>query len=98
MKTLAIFVFVMAIAVVHGGVVGGVHASVVPGSVVVGGGVGHLGWGGLGGLGGLGAWGGHWGPWGGLGWLGAGHDGQWVPDNSELLYDDGSYKPAVYGW
>lgn len=86
------FVFVLAIIVGYGSgvaIVPGVHAGVVPGSIVVGG-VGPWGWGGLGG---------RWGPWGGAwgGWLGgAGLDGQWVPDNTELLYDDGSYKPGHY--
>ena len=79
------------------GVPGVIHSGVVPGSVVVGG----VGWGGLGGLGlgglGVGRLGGlaglglGVGPWGGL--VGSGLEGQWVPEYSEKLYDDGSYRP-----
>lgn len=29
---------------------------------------------------------------------GSGLEGQYVPDNLESLYDDGSYKPWVYGF
>lgn len=25
-------------------------------------------------------------------------EGQYVPDNTEALYDDGSYKPEIYGY
>ncbi|XP_045474033.1 uncharacterized protein LOC123680272 [Harmonia axyridis] len=31
------------------------------------------------------------------GLIGSGIEGQWVPDINEHLYDDGSYKPHVYG-
>lgn len=31
------------------------------------------------------------------GLVGSGIEGQWVPDINEHLYDDGSYKPHVYG-
>ena len=29
---------------------------------------------------------------------GSGLEGQWIPDINEKLYDDGSYKPYVYGF
>lgn len=29
---------------------------------------------------------------------GSGLEGQYIPDNLESLYDDGSYKPWVYGF
>ncbi|EFA07531.1 ADFb like protein precursor [Tribolium castaneum] len=29
---------------------------------------------------------------------GSGLEGQWIPDINEKLYDDGSYKPHVYGF
>ncbi|XP_044264813.1 collagen alpha-1(X) chain-like [Tribolium madens] len=28
---------------------------------------------------------------------GSGLEGQWIPDINEKLYDDGSYKPHIYG-
>lgn len=28
---------------------------------------------------------------------GSGLEGQWIPDINEHLYDDGSYKPYIYG-
>lgn len=45
---------------------------------------------------------GHAGVWGGHGLLGhglegSGLEGQWIPDINEKLYDDGSYKPHIYG-
>lgn len=27
------------------------------------------------------------------GYAGSGHEGQWIPDINEKLYDDGSYRP-----
>ncbi|XP_030766354.1 spidroin-2-like [Sitophilus oryzae] len=34
----------------------------------------------------------------GYGYLaGSGHEGQYIPDYTEKLYDDGSYKPHLYG-
>ncbi|KAJ3649037.1 hypothetical protein Zmor_020799 [Zophobas morio] len=29
---------------------------------------------------------------------GSGLEGQWIPDITEKFYDDGSYKPHVYGY
>lgn len=29
---------------------------------------------------------------------GSGLEGQWIPDINEKLYDDGSYKPHIYGF
>lgn len=82
----------------HGGAIGGAgHGAAVlagpAGSVVT---HGNGAWGGHGGWGGWGgAWGGAWnGGWGGAGaWAGSGHEGQYVPDGTEHLYDDGSYRP-----
>lgn len=32
-------------------------------------------------------------------WAGSGHEGQWIPDGTEHLYDDGSYRAEHHhGW
>lgn len=45
---------------------------------------------------GFGAYG-YLGPYGAYGYLGHGYEGQWIPEYSEKFYDDGSYKPWLYG-
>ncbi|XP_050294704.1 uncharacterized protein LOC126734911 [Anthonomus grandis grandis] len=110
---LAVFLVTVAIASagLHAGIVGGVGSPAIisgPSGAVVRSGVAHgavvagpaLGLGlGLGHLGvvapgvlapGLGLLGAH-------GWEGSGIEGQWIPDINEHLYDDGSYKPHIYG-
>ncbi|RZC33224.1 hypothetical protein BDFB_010874 [Asbolus verrucosus] len=83
-----------------------VRAGVAPAPAIVAGhaglGLGGLGIGGLGGLGlgGIVGAGGIVAGHGGLlghGLVGSGLEGQWIPDINEKLYDDGSYKPHIYG-
>ena len=80
----------------YGGAVGG-HGAHGAGAVISGP-AGTVATSGNGAWGGVGGWGGGWvggyGGWGGAGgWAGSGHEGQWVPDNNEAHYDDGSYRP-----
>lgn len=69
---------------------GAIAAGVAPGHIAVGHGLGL-------GVGVVGGWHGGW--HGGLHPLaaGSGLEGQWIPDHTEQLYDDGSYKGEWLG-